>query len=1034
MLKAFIENGRLLALIIILLIVSGLGALSTIPRTEDPRITNRIASVFTVLPGASAERVEALVSEKIESKLRKQSEIKLITSVSRAGVSLVKIELKDDITNTKPIWSRSRDLLNDVAPELPQNASVPRLDDDKGYAFTMLLSLNWTGVGEVDLAILGRYGKALQNQLRTVSGTDYVELYGEPDEEILLQIDPDRVASMQLSATDIATRVEAADAKVSAGQLVNQHNQMQVELTGALDSVNRIRQIPLRHDDQGFVTRIGDIATVSRQVKWPAKEMAVVNNQDAIVIGTRMLPKLRIDKWTGTVEQQLEQFKQMLPSNVEVEVIFSQNSYTDKRLGELVENILMGFVLIALVLLVSLGWRSALVVTFSLPLTVLFTLSVMKYYGLPIHQMSVTGLVVALGIMVDNAIVMADTIQQRMQQGLKATEAVIASLKHLWLPLLGSTLTTILAFMPIVLMPGPAGEFVGGIALSVIFSLIGSYFISHIVVSTLAGRFIKAEQHQSPRWYHNGIQFAAGLAWFKGTLNWVLNYPRTTIALVFILPLCGFLLASKLDEQFFPSSDRDMFHIELNLPTQSSILHTKKITGQITQLLKKEQGITAVRWFIGNDSPSFYYNMVPRKEGAQNYAQAMITAEDFIAANRLIPLLQRKLDDAMPGAQILVRKLEQGPPFNAPVEIRVFGPNLDTLKTIGQDLRRIFAQTKDVIHSRTTLQPGTPKVWLQVNEEAGQLGGLTLTDMAGQLQTSLQGLTRGSILEATESIPVRVRIGNEARKDVQGLYNLNLTSAGEQVYIPVSAISALKISPSRGAIPRRDGSRVNVIEGYIRAGVLPSTVLNRISAQLDAEGFQLPAGYRMEFGGESAKRNSAIGNLMASVGLIVTLLITVVVLSFNSFRLSALIFLSAFQSVGLGLLSVYLFDYPFGFTVIIGLLGLMGLAINAAIVIVAELKIDPKAVAGDNGAIIDAVLACTRHITSTTITTVGGFLPLILAGGGFWPPFAVAIAGGTVLTTLLSFYFVPAAFKLMSTRKAFEVASGAGANGEVVVA
>ncbi|MFT4925573.1 MAG: multidrug efflux pump [Phenylobacterium sp.] len=1031
MLKAFIQNGRLLALMIIVLIVSGLGALSTLPRTEDPRIINRIASVFTVLPGASAERVEALISEKIESKLRKLSEIKVLSSTSRPGVSLVKIQLKDTITETAPIWSRARDFINDVASELPANASVPRLDDDRGYAFTMLLSLNWTGDGEADLAVLGRYAKELQNQLRTVSGTDYVQLYGEPEEEILLEIDPQRVASMQLSVAAIAQRVKASDAKVSAGQLFNQYNQMQVELTGALDSVDRIRQVPLRHDSDGFITRVGDVASVSRQVEWPPQEIAVVNRQAAVVVGTRMLPQLRIDRWTGRVRQRLEQFEQLLPANVALEVIFDQNSYTDTRLGELVENILIGFVLIALVLLVSLGWRSALVVTFSLPLTVLFTLSVMKFYGLPIHQMSVTGLVVALGIMVDNAIVMADTIQQRMQQGRKAVDAVVASLKHLWLPLMGSTLTTILAFMPIVLMPGPAGEFVGGIALSVIFSLIGSYIISHLVVSTLAGRFVKVNTSGANRWYHQGIQLNSLAAWFKSSLEWVLNYPRTTIALVFILPLSGFLLASQLDEQFFPASDRDMFHIELNLPTQSSILHTQAVTEQVTQILEREQGISDIRWFIGNNAPSFYYNLMARKEGAQNYAQAMITTTDFKAANRLIPQLQQKLDDQLPFAQILVRKLEQGPPFHAPVEIRLFGPNLDTLKSLGLDLRKILAETKDVVHSRATLQPGTPKVWLEVNEEAGQLAGLSLTDMAGQLQTSLQGLKGGTILEATESIDIRVRIGNEARQDVHDLYNLNLTSDAGSGVIPVSAIAELKVLPSLGAIPRRDGSRVNVIEGYIRAGVLPSTVLKRLTKAIDQQGFQLPAGYWMEMGGESAKRNDAVGNLMASIGVIVTLLITVVVLSFNSFRLSALIFMSAFQSVGLGLLSVYLFDYPFGFTVIIGLLGLMGLAINAAIVIVAELKIDDKAVQGDNDAIIEAVLSCARHISSTTITTVGGFLPLILAGGGFWPPFAVAIAGGTVLTTLLSFYFVPAAFKLMSQRKGFEVA---GAVPEVAAA
>jgi multidrug efflux pump subunit AcrB len=336
----------------------------------------------------------------------------------------------------------------------------------------------------------------------------------------------------------------------------------------------------------------------------------------------------------------------------------------------------------------------------------------------------------------------------------------------------------------------------------------------------------------------------------------------------------------------------------------------------------------------------------------------------------------------------------------------------------------VLSQTPDVIHSRATLQPGTPKVQVRVDEEAGLISGFTLQSLAGELQGMLSGVTGGSILESTESVPVRVRVGNDQRRELQDLANLSLSSTRAAGNIPLSALATLELQPSRGAIPRRDGQRVNVVEGYLRAGVLASVALAEYRQNLARAGFQLPAGFRMEFGGESAGRNDAVGNLMASLGVIVTLLITVVVLSFNSFRISSLIFLSALQAAGLGLLSVYLFQYPFGFTVIIGLLGLMGLAINAAIVILAELKADPLAARGDPAAIVRAVQSCSRHIGSTTITTVGGFLPLILAGGGFWPPFAVAIAGGTVLTTLLSFYFVPAAFMLMGRRKAFDVAGG----------
>jgi multidrug efflux pump len=1022
MIRSFVKNGRLMSLMITLLVVAGLGALNNLPRTEDPRITNRIASVITQLPGASAERVEVLISEKIEQSLRKLPEINLLTSNSRAGISIVQVQLQDEITDPKPIWSRVRDLLNDLSPSLPNGTLTPILEDDRGYAYTQIVALNWQGSETPNIAILGRYANELQNQLKLVYGTDLVTIFGQGSEEVLVEIDPVISSQLNLSINDISEKILNADAKVSAGKLTNVFNQMQIELVGALQDTNRISNISIKADENGHLVRLGDIADIRKTVNYPPTEIAMVNNQQAVVVATRMLPNLRIDQWSASVQKALTAFTQTLPNNVTLKVIFDQSSYTETRLSDLVGNIALGFAIIATVLLITLGWQAALIVTLSLPLTVLFTLSVMNFYGLPIHQMSVTGLVVALGIMVDNAIVMADTVKTNIEKGQRRLDAIANAVNHLWLPLLGSTLTTILAFMPIVLMPGPAGEFVGGIALSVIFSLVGSYIISHTIIAGLAGRFISRHRHKkSTRWYQSGISLPALNRGFVRLLNWSLLHRKLVITLVFCLPLFGFIAAKQLQEQFFPSSDRDMFQIELFLPAQSSIINTERVSKVLTNYLKALDGIESVHWFIGKNAPSFYYNLMPTKDGAQYYGQGMVTATNFAAANRLIPQIQQTLDDMLPEAQILVRKLEQGPPFNAPVELRIFGPNLDRLKTIGDDIRAFMAATQDITHSRSTLQPGTPKVWVNIDEAKANLAGLSLVQVAKQLNTTLSGKTNGSVIEATESIPVRVRIGNEQRDDLAALANINIINPSSKQSIALIAIADLEIKPSRGAIPHRNGVRVNVIEGYIRAGVLPSIVLNRIKENIAKADYQLPNGYQIEFGGESAERNKAVGKLMASVGLILTLLLTVVVLSFNSFRLSAIIFLSAFQSIGLGLLSVYIFDYPFGFTVIIALLGLMGLAINAAIVIIAELKMDEKAIQGDRTAIICCVQSCARHISSTTVTTVGGFLPLILAGGGFWPPFAVAIAGGTVLTTLLSFIFVPAAFSLLSQRNAFEL-------------
>ncbi|WP_068546900.1 efflux RND transporter permease subunit [Thalassotalea crassostreae] len=1018
MIELFVKNGRLMVLMIAIIIVAGLASLSVLPRAEDPTMVNRAASVITPFPGASAERVEALVTEKIEQKLRRLAEIDYLESTSRPGISVIQVKLKGEVSDSDPVFSRIRDLLNDVDHELPQSAMSPILEDERSFAYTQLVAVKWADDSPVNQIILGRYATELKSQLRLVSNTDIVEIHGQNDEEILVELNQQLAAQSSISLQQVSNAIARADVKVPAGKLVNDYNQMQIELTGALISLDRIRNIPIYSDSNSSLL-VGDVANIKRQIISPHDEAAIINGRPAIVVGTRMLTGVRIDQWSIKVAEKIAEFEQSLPENIELEVLFDQNTYTSVRLSDLVNNIFIGFGIIAAVLLVSLGFRSALIVVASLPLTVFFTLSVMNFYGLPIHQMSVTGLVVALGIMVDNAIVMTDTIQQKKMKGIRGLQAVLESVKHLWMPLMGSTLTTVLAFMPIVLMPGDAGEFVGGIALSVIFALIGSYIISHTIVAGLSGRFIKIDNSKTG-WLYQGITLPKLHVLFEKSLAKSLHKPKLTIAIVLLLPIAGFFSASQLHEQFFPASDRDMFQIELYMPAQTSINATTTMTQQISEYLNQYNEIKALNWFIGKSAPSFYYNLMSSKDGMQNYAQAMVSAADFEVANKLIPQLQFDLDNHFPEAQILVRKLEQGPPFNAPIEIRLFGPNLDILQSKGNEIRKVFSETDHIIHSRATLMPGTPKVWLEADEETVNRLGLNLADIANQLNLALDGSKQGSVIEATESINVRVKIADSEHQSINDLANFPIVNNKDGSSFPLSAVSKSVVSPSRGAIPHRDGMRVNVIEGYVRTGVLPSMVLAEIQQKLEQQDFNLPNGYSIQIGGESGARDEAVGKLMSSVGIIAILLITVVVLSFNSFRISSIIFISGFMSTGLGLLSVYMFNHPFGFTVIIGLLGLMGLAINSAIVILAELKADSKAISGDNNAIIHAVLSCTRHISSTTITTVGGFLPLILAGGGFWPPFAIAIAGGTVLTTLLSFYFVPAIFCLMSKSKPFE--------------
>ncbi|WP_137226447.1 efflux RND transporter permease subunit [Shewanella sp. MEBiC00475] len=1012
MIKAFLENGRLTSLFIALLIVAGLGAISSLPRTEDPHITNRFSSVITQYPGASAERVEALVTEVLENQLRRLEDLKLVQSTSRPGISVIQLELKDTVTETAPVWSRARDLIADSESLLPLEAQNSVLDDQLGYANTAILGLVWADDSPVRADILNRYAKELQSRLRLLSGTDFVKLYGAPQEEILVELDGNKISQLHLTPASIAAILNNADSKISAGEVNNSQFRALVEVSGELDSQNRIRQVPLKVDDYGQIIRLGDVANITRQAKTPASSIALIDSQQGVLVSARMLNNNRVDVWQQHVSNTIDDFSVNLPANIKVQWLFDQQSYTSDRLGDLVINLLQGFVIILVVLMLTLGLRNAVIVAISLPLTALFTLTCMKYTGLPIHQMSVTGLVVALGIMVDNAIVIVDAIAQRRQQGMSKLEAVSKTLHHLWLPLAGSTITTMLAFAPIVLMPGSAGEFVGGIAISVMFALLGSYIISHTIIAGLAGRFSRSEKPTA--WYQQGMAFPKINQAYTASLRFALTRPILTAIVIGILPVAGFFAAGKMTEQFFPPSDRDMFQIEVYLAPHVSIDNTLEQVKLIDNKLQQIDDIVAATWVVGGNTPSFYYNLTQRQQGATHYAQAMIKVTDYVAANRLILQLQKEFDTQFPQAQILVRKLEQGPPFNAPVELRIYGPNLDTLKTLGEQVRGILVATPDVIHTRATLSSGAPKVWLQVNEDASLMSGLSLSDIANQIKMATTGVIGGSILEQTESLPIRVRLGDNSREQATRLAEINLVSPSGSG-IPLSALSYNEINVSRGAIPRRNGERVNTIEAYITSGVLPAQVLNEVKDTI--ANLPIPVGYHLEIGGESAKRNEAVGNLLSNIVLVVTLLLATVVLSFNSFRLTAIILLSAFQSAGLGLLSVYVFGYPFGFTVIIGLLGLMGLAINAAIVILAELEDIPEARNGNIPIIICTVSSCGRHIGSTTITTIGGFLPLIIAGGGFWPPFAIAIAGGTLLATMLSLIWVPVMYTLLMKPK-----------------
>jgi len=1015
----FFRQPRLVVLALSVLIISGISALLTIGRQEDPTITNLFASITTVYPGADPGRVEALVTAKIETRLRTIPEIAEISSTSASSVSVVLVELANTLPagRIEEVWSRIRDALADVRRDFPPGVQEPEFNSDGAGGYAAIFAV--TVPAGQSLARAARDAEALADALRAVPGTRLVDLHGMPAEEVLVSVDPARAMALGLTADAIAAAIRAADAKVQAGRLRGTTSDLLLGVSGEITALDRLRRVVVREDSAGHAVLLGDIADVTRGVREPPAEAALHRGEPAILISARLEDGLQVDRWMARMRATADRFGASMPAGLQVELVFDQSRYTVDRLHDIAINMAQGVALVVVVLFLTLGWRSALIVALALPVVTLASVATLNALGVPIHQMSVTGLIVALGLLVDAAIVMVDEIGSHLRRGAARIAAVAASMRRLAMPLLASTVTTVLSFLPLMLLPGPAGDFVGSIAVAVVVMLVWSLVVAMTITPAVAGWWLPAQGDATGR-------EGPLLRLLGRSLRLSLANPVRSISVALVLPVLGFLSLPTLTAQFFPGVDRDQFTIELEMPEGTALAETARTVRAIDARLRAKPEIAAVSWVVGRSAPAFYYNIVGNRDQAPGFAQALITTTSALATERLLADLQSSLPPAFPGARVLVRGLVQGPPVEAPVELRLVGPDIATLRGIGDELRARVAALPQVTVARTTIAGGAPKLMLDIDEARARLIGLDLAQVARQLEAGLEGVIGGSLLEGTEELPVRVRLGAGLRSDPTAIADMPilppaaaaLSAQGQFPGIALSALGTLRLTPAESPVTRRNGERVNTVQAFLMPGVLPQVALDDILRNLGREGFRLPEGVRMETGGDADARATTVQALIAPLGLIIVLAIAVVVLTFNSFRLTVVAFLAAGLSAGLSLLSLALFNHPFGITAVIGLIGSIGVSINAALIVLSALQEDAAASAGDEAAMAEVVVGSSRHIVSTAATTFGGFLPLILGGGGFWPPFATAIAGGVLLSPLLAFWFTPAMFKLVWRQRA----------------
>ena len=1069
------RNPRILLLVVVVIVVAGASSFVVMPRLEDPVLGRRVGVVSTVFPGASAERVESLVTIPIETALSSVTQVQQVRSNSQAGISNIVIELSDDTYDVQPVWSTIRNEMVDAAADLPKSCFQPELEVVPLKAFAAIIAVK-TSNGE-NFSETRRFADRLKMRLTAISGTEEVRLFGDPGEEVLVEVSPTELAATGLSVAAIAGQLTANLENLPAGRLETNDGHLLLDVAEQETAIERVRNLQIRFGADEHKS-LSAIAAITKQLVTPIATEAIIDDEKAIVLGVMVNDEIRVDWWADQMQSAVDDVRAEIVNlkaaatassesatsddvatsdetddasadtgiDLSIEVLFSQRQHIDQRMETLLMNLGFGTTAVMLVVLLLMGWRSMIVVGVALPLSASLVLWAMKIMQIPVHQMSVTGLIVALGLLIDNAIVIVDDVRSRMTAGASRSDAIVAGVKHLATPLFGSTLTTAMAFLPIATLPGPPGEFVGTIAVSVILAILASFLLAMTVIPALVGLLNVSTSATGV--LSTGVANETVRKTYEATLGFVIKRPILGVLLGTLLPLTGFAAAGRLPEQFFPPSDRNQIQIEVELPARDGIKATGRVVEELSEVVSDFAQVRQQYWFTGGSAPTFFYNVVPRRRGTPFYAQAFVDVQQDCDIGSLVRGLQSTVDITLPEARITVRQLEQGPPFDAPVELRIVGEDSATLKRLGAEIRGVLSRTENVIHTRSDFEETIPRLKLSIDDEAAREAGMNQSDVVGLLYTTLEGASAGNVFIDGKEFPVRVKARVDGTYKFERLAalplprmsnaktsgalagngapsagasnggNLGLSSA------TLASVATWELDSDIGAIVRIDGRRTNEIKAYVAAEILPSAVVRDFRQQLELSGFELPEGYFLEYGGETEQRSAAVEKLIANGVILFALMLLTLVASFQSFRCAFVIAAVGGLSAGLGPLSLSWFGYPLGFMAIVGTMGLVGIAINDSIVVLAAIRSSPKARQGDRIEIVQEVSHSTRHIIATTLTTIVGFLPLIIGGGGFWPPLAITIAGGVSGATFLALYFTPSAYLVMCGNKRADTAEG----------
>ena len=1004
----YLDRPRIFLLAMLFIIAGGLLSYDSLPRQENPQLAERWANITAVLPGATPQRIETQIADVLETQLREIDEIKIIDSTSLSGVVRVGLELKEIIGKgeTDEVWAKVQETLSQSTALVPPGTNISF--NHSGPPTTVLFALQWRGYGDPQMVILSRLANQFKRKLANITNSKQALVYGDTKEEIFVGADLDLLTDAGMNIQSIAIAIDRYDSKRAIGNIVGQDAEFRIKAKDNISLINDLKKLPLQISDDYQAIRLEDVATVEKLPVDPPIEIVSYNGIPAVFVEVRGKFAQRTDLYSKAVLRVADVFKEGLPDEIGLEVIFNESDFVEEKFSFLMQSILLATFIVLLLSYLLLGPRSAVIVSAVVPLTILLVLIGCTILQVPLHQTSVTGIILSLGLLIDNSIIVVEDYRYRKSQKLVNREAIYASIKHLSLPLLAATVTTGLAFMPMAAGKGASPEFVGDMAITIILAVSSSLFLALTVVPVLLktmedSNFLNLNKSKNIGFSHQGLRTR-----YRAFLAWALFKPSRALVLSLILPILGFVSFGFLDTDFFPNQGKSMFKVEVELDANASIYATNQRVTSIRDQVLLEDYVTRDMWWVGRRLPRLLYNIIggPSGEGSDNLATGVFFTSSYSEMDSSLANLAKRLEKDHADVRVRVSKFTNGPPVEFPVNIAIFGDDNQVLKSLGEELKSILAkspQVSDVLADQSASVTG-----LEINLDEVNLAfsSKSSQEIIDQISASTRGIYVGSMLDGNKEVPIRIKNKNREASEVNQTAFLAINSAEGFDY--VESFSDISYTSEINQINRYQGTRNNAVKAAVYPGTLASTVLNDVAAELKAFEDSLPVGYSIAQFGDAEERAESFGQLFSTFFLFLGLIVMTLVMILNSFRQASIILLVGTLCIGLGFLGMFVGFQNFGFIGLVGIVGLAGLAINDSIVVLSHLNEDAGTGQVSKDALIETTVRSTRHILTTSLTTMGGLLPLLF--DKFFETLAWAMCFGVMGSALLALLLIPSMF------------------------